>query len=159
MVDENEGIHNPMISIRTAQISDATSLMPLMEQLGYPTVLEALQAKIQTYSQNNTYQIFLAEKSSHMVGFIAFVCYEMFVYHQKCCRIEALIIDENHRGQGIGRELMQHIETFARQAGCKIIDFTSGVHRAKDGTHEFYKRMGYGNQGRHEKLYLRKNLC
>ena len=39
-----------------------------------------------------------------------------------------------------------------------IIDLTSGLRREKDGTHEFYKNLGYQNEGFMAKLYLRKEI-
>jgi hypothetical protein len=39
-----------------------------------------------------------------------------------------------------------------------IIDLTSGLRRAKAGSHEFYKNLGYKNEGYMAKLYLRKEL-
>lgn len=39
-----------------------------------------------------------------------------------------------------------------------IIDLTSGIRRANEGTHQFYNNLGYKNDGYMAKLYLRKEL-
>lgn len=68
------------------------------------------------------------------------------------------MVDEDIRGQGIGRQLMEEAENLARSKGCKIIELTSGLRRAKEGTHEFYKALGYQNEGQMAKLYLCKKM-
>jgi histone acetyltransferase (RNA polymerase elongator complex component) len=53
---------------------------------------------------------------------------------------------------------MLHAEQFAKDHHGKVMDLTSGLRRAKDGSHDFYKSLGYKNHGYFEKLYLRKEL-
>lgn len=53
---------------------------------------------------------------------------------------------------------MQFVENYARQFSPAIIDLTSGLRRASEGTHEFYKKLGYKNEGLMAKLYLRKEI-
>jgi len=50
------------------------------------------------------------------------------------------------------------MEELAKQSSPCIIDLTSGLRRKKDGTHEFYKSLGYQNKGYMAKLYLRKEI-
>ncbi|STX83883.1 acetyltransferase [Legionella donaldsonii] len=50
------------------------------------------------------------------------------------------------------------VEEFARKFSPCIIDLTSGLRRAKEGSHDFYKSLGYQNEGHMAKLYLRKML-
>jgi len=53
---------------------------------------------------------------------------------------------------------MAFVEGIAQQHSPAIIDLTSGLRRVQDGTHEFYKRIGYKNEGPMAKFYLRKEL-
>jgi len=53
---------------------------------------------------------------------------------------------------------MLFVEAFAEQFSPVIIDLTSGARRAADGSHEFYKNLGYANEGPKAKLYFRKML-
>ena len=53
---------------------------------------------------------------------------------------------------------MEFVEEIARSFCPVIIDLTSGLRRAKDGTHGFYKKLGYNNEGSMAKLYLRKEI-
>jgi GNAT superfamily N-acetyltransferase len=72
--------------------------------------------------------------------------------------IVGIVVSTNHRNMGIGKKLMKFVEDIAKQHSPAIIDLTSGLRRAHDGTHEFYKRIGYKNEGPMAKLYLRKEL-
>ena len=72
--------------------------------------------------------------------------------------IESLVVNEKYRGCGIGKKLMLFVEDIARKFSPAIIDLTSGLRRAKDGSHEFYKALGYNNEGHMAKLYLRKEV-
>jgi len=49
---------------------------------------------------------------------------------------------EEERSKGYGAELLRHVEAFARDNGCQLVELTSGVQR-KDA-HRFYEeKMGY----------------
>ena len=80
------------------------------------------------------------------------------VTNQTRFHIEGLIVDKNNRGLGIGKQLMYFVEDIARKFSPSIVDLTSGLRRAKDGSHEFYKNLGYQNNGPMAKLYLRKDF-
>lgn len=144
--------------IRPATLEDASFLLPLMEQLGYPLSLKALQGRIKKYSDHHSYHVLVAEKNHNLLGFIALAFHEFFVFEGKRCRIEGLIVDDKHRGHGVGRHLIQQAEILAKQEGCLLIELTSGLRRAKDGSHEFYRALGYENDDITGKLYLRKDL-
>jgi len=46
----------------------------------------------------------------------------------------------------------------AKKLSPCVVDLTSGFRRKKDGSHEFYKALGYANEGYMAKLYLRKEF-
>jgi len=143
--------------IRNATFGDVPQLLPLMEQLGYPQILSDMKDRLQQYMSSDS-QVLIAENQGVIMGLIAFVYYPLFVNPGKRCRIEALVVDETCRGQGVGRNLLKAAEEYAKQQGCVILDLTSGLRRAKDGSHEFYENLGYGNDGPQAKLYFRKAL-
>ncbi len=53
---------------------------------------------------------------------------------------------------------MQFVEDYARILGPAIIDLTSGLRRLASGSHHFYDKLGYKNEGLMAKLYLRKEV-
>jgi GNAT superfamily N-acetyltransferase len=65
---------------------------------------------------------------------------------------------EEYRSRGIGKKLITVVEELAEKEAPAIVDLTSGLRRAGDGTHDFYKRCGSQNNGPMAKLYLRKEF-
>lgn len=147
-----------LINIRSAKIEDSIQLLPLMEQMGYPQTLETMKDRLNAYLNIPYHYAFVADCGSKIVGILTMGCVEAFVYSGRGFRITTMVVDEKYRGQGIGRKLMDHAEIFAKAHGGTLIDLTSGLRRAKDGSHEFYKSLGYRNEGLMAKLYLRKEL-
>ncbi len=150
--------NNIYILVRVAQVSDIPSLVPLMKQLGYPTSQKELAARFKRFIKNDGYSVVVAVSEDKVVGFVAWSVSSVFVLDKVRFHIEGLIVDEKYRGYGVGKKLMLFVEDIARKFSPAIIDLTSGLRRAKDGSHEFYKTLGYQNDGHMAKLYLRKEV-
>ena len=80
---------------------------------------------------------------------------------QAWLKIGTLWMDEDHRGQGIGRELIGRAEEEARRRGCFYARLSTSTFQAPG----FYEKMGYVLYGRLEdyppgdtSLYYRKDL-
>lgn len=149
---------NSIVTIREAKIDDASRLVPLFEQLGYPQPKDIIENRLDAYIKTPDHNVFATEKEGMIVGFIALVGADWFIEIDKVYRIVALIIDESYRGQGIGKLLIQQAEDFAKSHGGGMIELTSGLRRAESGSHKFYDSLGYKNEGVYAKLFLRKAL-
>lgn len=57
-----------------------------------------------------------------------------------------LVVTTNARGAGIGRALVAHVVTLAREAGCRRLTVTTHLRRA--GAHAFYEQLGFDFTGR-----------
>ena len=150
--------NNFYISVRSAQISDIPTLVPLMDQLGYPVSEHELKLRFERFTKNNGYGVAVACLENQVVGFVAWSGSSVFVLDKVRFYIESLVVDEKYRGYGIGKKLMLFVEDIARKFSPAIIDLTSGIRCAKYGSHEFYKNLGYHNEGPMAKLYLRKEV-
>ncbi|KKR95800.1 MAG: Acetyltransferase [candidate division TM6 bacterium GW2011_GWE2_41_16] len=147
-----------ILNIREAQKSDALGLLVLMDQWGYPQTSESMKKLLDAYASGDKH-VFVAEKDGHMVGLIAIVMYDMFFrVGAKRCRIEGLVTHTEFRRQGIGKALIQKAESVAKKHGCSVIDLTSGARRSQEGTHVFYRALGYANDGDRAKVYVHKYL-
>jgi ribosomal protein S18 acetylase RimI-like enzyme len=147
-----------MIIIRNAEVTDIEALLPLLDQLGYPTTEKELEQRFARFLANDGYGVAVACVGNKIVGFVAWSKSNLFVSDKIRIHIEGIIVDKNHRGQNIGKQLMQFVENHAQNFSGAIIDLTSGLRRANEGTHEFYKKLGYKNEGFMAKLYLRKEI-
>lgn len=146
------------MDIRYATLADIPNILPLLEQLGYPTTAENLADRMRAYTDQEHYAVLVAEMDHQIVGMAALAFSERFVKEGKRCRVEALVVNVAHRRKGVGRALIEHAEELARQKGCASMGLTSGVRRASEGTHDFYRSLGYANEGEHAQVYLRKDL-
>ncbi|MGG7177374.1 GNAT family N-acetyltransferase [Clostridium paraputrificum] len=59
--------------------------------------------------------------------------------HGNWLEIEYLWVDEENRGQNIGRELMKKAETIGRERGCRFVFLNTFSFQAP----EFYVKLGY----------------
>jgi GNAT superfamily N-acetyltransferase len=144
--------------IRHATIDDTPRLLPLLSELGYPATLEDLNIRFLKFLSNPGYGVAVCEMNEEITGFVAWTTTDHLISDATRFSIVGIVISTNHRNMGIGKKLMAFVEDIAKQYSPAIIDLTSGLRRAQDGTHEFYKRIGYKNEGHMAKLYLRKEL-
>jgi GNAT superfamily N-acetyltransferase len=56
-------------------------------------------------------------------------------------QIEAVRVDQRHRGQGIGEALFRFAIDLAREAGCGLVQLTTDKSRPK--AHRFYESLGF----------------
>lgn len=56
-------------------------------------------------------------------------------------QIEAVRVRADHRGAGLGAELVQWAIDESRRRGCALVQLTSDTSRA--GAHRFYERLGF----------------
>lgn len=147
-----------MTVIRLAENGDIQKILQLSTQLGYPQNSEDFPRHFEIFNQQEGYGVAVAEHLGFVVGWVAWSKSLVFIMDKVRIHIEGLIVDKKHRGLGIGQMLMKFVEDFAQRFGPYIIDLTSGLRRSKDGTHEFYKALGYRNEGEMAKLYLRKEV-
>lgn len=144
------------ISYREVQITDAPFLKILMEQLGYPIDAEILDENIKKYIHLPNQKAFVAEKEGEVVGCIAVAITHYFHRQGSFLKVIAMIVDEQQRRLGIGKQLMDLAEKYAQGSGCSHIELSSGMHRVALGSHEFYINLGYTEMNSIKKHFAKK---
>jgi GNAT superfamily N-acetyltransferase len=76
----------------------------------------------------------------------------MLQYEKPVVRITALVVDRRSRRRGIGRVLIEQALSWADQAGCELVELTSGLDRTE--AHAFYRGLGFESNS----LRFRKSL-
>jgi len=127
--------------LRPARSDDAEAIRPLLEQLGYVIAEDQLAQRLAQFSSDPASPVWIAEQEGRLVGCIA--CHLTPPLHQiePLGRITALVVDENLRGLGIGKALVDEADRFFRRQGCLAAELTSSDHRL--AAHAFYEARGY----------------
>src|SRR5687768_8796291 len=125
--------------IRKVVMSDVKTMIPLVEQLGYPISEENLLARIALYHHGLTDRAWIAIQDENIIGCIAIHIYDLFHSTERYGKIVTLIVKDTHRRRGIGRKLIARAERFAIQKNCSALELSSSMKRVKFGSHKFYK--------------------
>ena len=131
-------------TIRDARPDDADGLARLLEQLGYRTNANAVASRLERLRIVGD-RVVVAELEGEVVGLAHLHVSPALEYDQPAAKIGALVVDESHRGQGIGRVLVEAMENEARTRRCALLFLTTSVRR--DDAHEFYRRVGLEETG------------
>lgn len=86
-------------------------------------------------------RLMLFEADSQVIGFADLLIIFSVWSHGKALIIDDLYITKENRGKGFGRSALAYIEEYARQLGCKRLQFQSEL--TNPDAMEFYKAVGY----------------
>lgn len=135
------------MSVRRAVAGDAGAIAAVLEQLGWEPGAGEVAARLGTLGGDERSAVLVSERDGAVTGVLTLHVVPVLHEPGGWCRITALVVAEDARRQGAGRELVDAAEAFARTAGCSRIEVTSARHRA--GAHEFYRELGYGQVSEH----------
>jgi GNAT superfamily N-acetyltransferase len=133
--------------VRSARLSDADQLARLFGQLGHPQTGDALRGRLENVLADPRAGVLVADDRGALVGAATYFFVPVAHDSRPWCRITTLVVDEAHRGHGIGRMLVAAAETAAREAACSRIEATSALHRT--GAHRLFERLDYGRTSAH----------
>ena len=128
------------ISIREMTAKDATAVNTLSKQLGYPLSIEQTVQNINSVLQSKDHTAFVAEYENKIVGWIG-ASQAIMIEVMPHCEINGLVIDEHHRGMGIGKLLIDKVKLWARDKGNNKIGLHCNIKRTE--AHKFYEHMGF----------------
>jgi N-acetylglutamate synthase-like GNAT family acetyltransferase len=131
--------------VRAACEEDSAAIADLLGQLGYPTTPDAVEARLERLARAGD-TVVVAELDGTVVGLASLRLSASIEYDTPAGQLASLVVDEAHRGGGIGRSLVEAIEAEARKRGCGVFFLTTAGHRAD--AHAFYERLGFAHTGR-----------
>ena len=79
--------------------------------------------------------------NSEIVGFCHGDFFPTLWMCGKTCYLSGIITDNRHRNKGIGKFMLNHVRTVAKESNCKAIILDSGLPRT--GAHKFYEKFGF----------------
>ena len=95
------------------------------------------------YLTNDNYEIYCYEEGK-IHGLITVSKRWAFFYSGRVALIEDLIVAEEFRRKGIGKELVHFIEKIMKDQNIQTIELTSDIYRKN--THNFWNSIGYSKE-------------
>ena len=156
------------MEIRRAEVRDIPGMITLLQQVGdihhtiRPDIFRAGaqkydEAALELLLQDEAMPIFVADDG----GFVAGYCFcqirayadSSVLTDRKELYIDDLCVDENRRGQHVGRVLYDHAAHFAKEIGCEFL--TLNVWCGNDNAMKFYEKAGMTPRS----ITMEKKLC
>ena len=129
------------VRVRAAQLDDAASLAALSGQLGYPSSADSVRQRLRSLLSKPDHAIWVAETDGARVAGWIHVFVHQVLESDRQAEIGGLVIDEQLRGQGAGKALVERAESWARARRLKSVYVRSNVVRKE--AHVFYQKRGY----------------
>lgn len=128
--------------VRPASAGDAGRLAELSGQLGYPVSGDTMARRLGRLVEREDNLVLVAEllPEGKVVGWVHGAEQDLLESGSRC-EILGLVVDQECRGRGIGRRLVDALEGWAASRGLEQITVRSNV--ARTGSHPFYERLGY----------------
>jgi len=128
------------IEIKPASIDNAKSIALLSAQLGYPSSVEQTEQRLNAVISSDNDVAFIAFREEDLAGWIH-VFYTIRIESDPFCEIAGLVVDENFRGKGIGKQLVAEAKKWCSGKNCNDLRVRSNV--VRDDAHAFYERAGF----------------
>jgi GNAT superfamily N-acetyltransferase len=129
------------VRTRRGTVRDAPQIAVLCQQLGYPASPDEIQRRLSQIAGEEQHALYVAEAAGGRVLGWTHGYVRHLVEVEPHVEIGGLVVDEDYRGSGIGRLLVEEVEHWAEARGCSTMRLRSNVDR-KDA-HRFYVNLGY----------------
>lgn len=129
------------LKIRTATLGDAERIAVLSTQLGYPSSRHEVERRLSRIVRDEDHAVFVAAGSDGQVLGWVHAHVSHLVESDPEAEVGGLVVDEAHRGGGIGRLLVERAEQWSREKRLKSVYIRSNVIR--QDAHAMYKKLGY----------------
>ena len=127
-------------------VQDMLSAFPLVHQMYGEMDLESYRTHVKEMSEANNFKMICAYDGDKMVGVCGYWVLLM-LYCGRYIQVSNLVVDENCRNQGVGKEIMHHIEKIGKELGCKKFILDSYCENKK--SHSLYFREDFYIRGFH----------
>jgi len=129
--------------IREIRVSDYPAVY-LLNQAFNPSLAsfseEKVKEKIAIITEKTNDVVFVCERNNEVIGYIHGSPYEL-LFSDPLVNVLGFIVQETHRGQGVGSALIERLEQWAKDNGFSGIKLLS--HPSRTNAHRFYERRDY----------------
>ena len=138
--------------IKVIEAEEILTIIPLLTKLNSKTPLDILKERVIEISKNTNYECVGLYVDEKLVG-ISGLWYSTRHYIGKSVEPDHVIIDDSVRGQGLGKQLFNWIDSHVKNKGCEAIELNAYSSNPK--SHKFYYNEGYNIYGFHFLKVLR----
>lgn len=149
-----------MERFRPAAEADVDAILEMRRRYyaedGYPFAeaeAEARQAVVDLIRDDKLGRLWVARDQGRVIGYLAVTLGFSLEYRGRDAFIDELFIEEQARGQGLGRRALEIAESYGRERGVKALHLEVEHHR--EAAFELYRRSGFEN---HDRLLMTKLL-
>lgn len=129
------------IIIRNPGSGDEIRLAKLCGDMGYPSSPSEVAQRLVALSRRDDHAILVAtDLQDHPIG-LAHVHLSYRVVTDTFAELGALVVGDEHRGEGIGERLLAEAERWGKEKGADVFRVRSNAMRKR--AHRFYLRAGY----------------
>lgn len=129
------------ITIREARRDDSDRAFELLKQVAstYAPDRDAFESSFAELTGEGTSSLVLvAESSGSVVGYALTTISSLLHTNGKSAQLQELVVDNAHRGSGVGTALLEALETVCRERKVRQLTVVSSR-----GSADFYERLGY----------------
>ena len=131
------------IKIRALDINqDIEAIRRLSIQLGYPNQDNLLNRLVMIHKDKN-YITLVVEYEHQVIAYTGFIRFQSWELDGEFIKIQVFVVDENYRGKGVGKLLLNAVEKFAKQHQIIRILLNSSNRPEREIAHRFYKSLGF----------------
>ena len=139
-----------MINIRKATQDDLSSILHLASQLSDATHIDERQflKNLPMMLNDEQHCLLIATNDQKVIGYLSSYFHRTIYANGQVAYIDEIVIEDSHRGQKIGTDLMAKFELIAADYQCRLISLATA------GAKGFYEKLGYSSKAQYYKKYL-----
>lgn len=146
-----------MVHIRPAKPNDSRRIAELYAQLVANPAVNVLPERIAQIADDPNTGLFVCERDGVVVGTaLVSLCADAMFGFQPFAIVENIVVNQAHRGAGIGTALLTHIETFCLNRDCSKIMLLSASQRTD--AHRFFEQAGFAGNTKRGFVKYRRQL-
>lgn len=131
------------MKVRSLDADDSAALVPLLDQLGYPSSEQAIHDRLELLLSDSMVGCWVAEDDTGLAGLLTGQLSRSIETDGLAARLTALVVDSRARGQGTARLLTAAFEDWARSNGAVKAGLSSNTSRVD--AHAAYRKLGWTN--------------
>jgi GNAT superfamily N-acetyltransferase len=138
------------IDIRPAGLHDEDQLFGLVRTFPTPTPIETdpYRSMFRQKLADPSAFIAVAVNGSSLVGYVSAHRHLAFYAAGSTAWVDEILVRDSERRCGVGRMLMDVVETWAARTGCELVSLATA------GAADFYSNLGYTTKAGYFKKYL-----